>query len=79
MTRIDRDHTKTGRTGSERYRWKSVLFCRACEHESPIAGDWEVHTDRSDDSDRLVYSCPCCDATFTTRPRRSASTIVSLH
>jgi len=79
MTRIDRSHTGTGRTGSERYRGKSVLFCRACEHESPIAGDWDVHTDRSDGGGRLVYSCPCCDTTLTTRPRRSAPTIGSPH
>ena len=78
MTRIDYGHTETERTGSERYRGKSVLFCRVCEHESPITGDWEVHTDRSDNSDRLVCSCPYCDATLTTRPRRSAPVIGSL-
>lgn len=75
MTRSDRNHAETGRTGSDRFRGKSVLFCRTCGHESPIAGDWAVSFDRSDGGDRLVYSCPRCGTTLTVRSRRSAPTI----
>jgi len=46
-------------------RSKSVLFCPACGHESPVAGDWDVHRR----SGRDALTCPECHATVTTGDR----------
>jgi predicted RNA-binding Zn-ribbon protein involved in translation (DUF1610 family) len=44
---------------------KALLYCPTCGHESPTDGDWT----RREESDRVVYSCPDCEATLTTRRR----------
>jgi hypothetical protein len=40
---------------------KSTLFCRRCDHESPIGGDWCVPDDGH------AYECPRCGALVTAR------------
>lgn len=48
---------------------KSTLFCPACDHQSPVEGDWVI--DPEVDTER--YVCPVCGYTLTERPRpRSA-------
>ncbi|ARS91096.1 zinc ribbon domain-containing protein [Natrarchaeobaculum aegyptiacum] len=50
-------------------RRKSTLFCPACDHQSPVDGDWVI--DAGVDTER--YVCPDCGYTLTERPRpRSA-------
>jgi predicted RNA-binding Zn-ribbon protein involved in translation (DUF1610 family) len=46
-------------------RPKNTLFCPECGHESPVDGDWEVHTEGTRD----VFTCPACGAAVTTRCR----------
>ncbi|SER83902.1 hypothetical protein [Natrinema salaciae] len=44
---------------------KATLFCRECDHSSPVDGDWVVQS-----RDRCVaYVCPDCGITLTKRPR----------
>ncbi|WP_207586451.1 hypothetical protein [Halomontanus rarus] len=45
-------------------RPKSTLFCTACDHESPVGGDWRVRTR----GDRTVTVCPDCGTTIDERP-----------
>lgn len=47
-------------------RRKSTLFCRECNHASPIDGDWR----RRERGGTVVYVCPTCETTITERPRR---------
>ncbi|GAB3664847.1 hypothetical protein [Halopiger thermotolerans] len=47
-------------------RRKSTLFCRECNHTSPIDGDWR----RRAHDGTVVYVCPVCETTITKRPRR---------
>ena len=56
--------TDTSSTHAEGHS-KVTLFCPACDHSSPIAGDWIVR----EEPDREVYECPDCEAIVTIRPR----------
>jgi hypothetical protein len=47
---------------------KSTLFCPACDHRSPLDGDWRVEA--AEGGRRFV--CPDCGATVTTRPTAPA-------
>jgi hypothetical protein len=40
---------------------KSTLFCRCCDHESPIGGDWRVR------DDGRGYECPQCGTPVAAR------------
>lgn len=44
---------------------KSVLFCPACDHQSPIEGDWTVR----ERATSIEYRCPDCEARITERER----------
>ncbi len=46
---------------------KSVLFCPACGHESPVGGDWVVR----DRATSVEYRCPDCDERITRREREN--------
>ncbi|PSP88943.1 hypothetical protein BRC90_06430 [Halobacteriales archaeon QS_4_69_34] len=46
---------------------KSVLYCQACGHDSPADGDWRVSPVDAD-PERVVYACPDCGHSITTRP-----------
>jgi predicted RNA-binding Zn-ribbon protein involved in translation (DUF1610 family) len=44
-------------------RRKTVLFCPACGHESPLTGDWTVDFDGTTDT----YRCPDCQTVVSSR------------
>lgn len=44
---------------------KTTLFCPACDHESPVDGDWVVHTH----ANSIEYRCPDCETLLTERER----------
>lgn len=44
---------------------KTTLFCPACDHESPIDGDWVV----LERTNSIEYRCPDCEALLTERER----------
>ncbi|MFC6905614.1 hypothetical protein [Halalkalicoccus tibetensis] len=46
---------------------KTTLFCPACDHQSPIDGDWVVREHTSS----IEYRCPDCEALLTERKRES--------
>lgn len=53
------------RTGGS-VRRKATLFCPACGHESPVDGDWEVHTTE----ELIATDCPACGTRIDECPRR---------
>jgi len=46
-----------------RTRRKATLFCAACDHESPVDGDWL----RADRAGGTALVCPDCGHTLTVR------------
>ncbi|MFC4406305.1 hypothetical protein [Haloarchaeobius iranensis] len=46
-----------------RTRRKATLFCGACDHESPVDGDWL----RADRAGGTALVCPDCEHTLTVR------------
>jgi hypothetical protein len=50
-------------------RQKSTLFCQDCGYESPVDGDWLVHTQ----GEHRLYMCPHCRQVLTARPRNNGS------
>lgn len=46
-----------------RPRRKATLFCAACDHESPVDGDWL----RADRAGGTALVCPDCSHTLTVR------------
>ncbi|MCU4743205.1 hypothetical protein OB955_05555 [Halobacteria archaeon AArc-m2/3/4] len=56
-------------------RPKSTLFCTACDHESPVGGDWRVRTR----GDRMVTVCPDCETAIDDRPVAHDESMVPNH
>ncbi|MCT9095182.1 hypothetical protein [Haloarchaeobius sp. HME9146] len=56
--------TTSSTPGISAGRPKATLFCPACDHESPIDGDWVL----ADHPTGTAYDCPSCEATVTVRP-----------
>lgn len=60
MTSLDSTPLRSA-VGPPDTRGKSVLFCPACSHESPLSGDWVV------DHDAGTYCCPECETVVVDR------------
>ena len=63
-------HTRRSSSATRDPGRKSVLFCPACGHESPVDGDWHVQAR----GETLDYSCPTCSEVITERPLTEART-----